>query len=232
MIKKLLLLSFVSCSCLAFHLLFLTHINELRRCTNTAGICRKNLLSDQTTTCTWKGRCCNGLVEEQIKRLRVTYPTAYLLFTDRWSNPVSLSSLKETSSSASSSASSSPSPSPSSSSSSTLYILLDSTWTEAKNLYRKGPADLRRLPLLSLDEGVERSSIYSLRHNFGFVSKFAKNMDEDDHNHHLRNRSEDNFSRGNLLCTAECVCRILEFEGCQDISTKIMEDLLRMQSQS
>ena len=144
----------------ALHFLFLTHINELQRVTNTAGICQLNLPADQTTKLVWSGRACNKRLEERINEIKEHSAACYLLFTDKWSNSMALSSL---------SSSSSPSRS-------TLYIILDSTWTEARQLYRKGPLILRNTPLLSIDGDKGKGSIYSLRRDFGYVSKFSKNF--------------------------------------------------------
>ena len=202
------------CPCLTFHFLFVTHVNELQRVTNTAGICQRNLPSDQITTLVWRGRGCNDRMGDEIEALMRKHYTTYLVFTDKWSNAMPISSLPFNSSSTSTS---------------NLYIILDSTWTEARNLYRKGPSILRNLPLLSIDDGGK--STYTLRRNFGFVSKFTKSMgvDEDVGVRYLDRQIP--VEHG-LLCTAECVCRILKHESRLVDAAKIMEELAYMQTQA
>ena len=207
----LIILSLSACS--AFHFLFITHTNELRRVTNTASLCKRNLPSYQTTMLIWKGRGCNDRLEKHINELKKKHSSAcYLLFTDKWSNSIPLSSLRST-------------PSSLSPSMSTLYIILDSTWTEARHLYRKGPPILRTLPLLSIDN--DKGSIYTLRRDFGFVAKFTKSLDPDSNNNtHITDTQHGN----NLLCTAECVCKILEYENHGDTAAEIMQELVYMHS--
>lgn len=149
---------------ISLHILILTHYQELRRgATNTAKLLKPIENKVTYSTLVWRGRDDNGLVEECLK----TFQEPHLL----WTEMTSQASVTET---------------PISSTNTTVYIVIDGTWGEAKTIYRKGPALLRRLPRISLN--LDRPSTYCLRSNYGYIKKFS---------------SKSTAAGSNLLCTAE-----------------------------
>lgn len=140
-------------------ILLLQHAKEVTRKTGTAPL----IFGTQHVNVqnqTWSGRADNDAVNKVIAE----HNTLVLLWVGKDSNVSCYSPTNCT------------------------FLLLDGTWQEAQNMFRKIPA-LQQLPRLSLEASA--ASNYTLRKNFGWKDRFA--LDEKD----------------TLLCTAEVAAELL-----------------------
>ena len=87
-----------------------------------------------------------------------------------------------------------------------VVCVLDGTWQEAEQIYRKGPDCLRNMKRKSIVSTIP--SVYRLRKDFGFKNKFGERC----------------------LCTAEVGARLLHESGFADTSRQVLADLDAMQS--
>jgi len=148
--------------------LLLQHQRELARPTGTAPLVQhSNILELSTQNCTWSGKVDNGKVEQTIQDLQRNNHRVVLLWTGGSSDTTDLVRSNDKSNK-------------------TIFVLLDGTWQEAQNMFRKLPV-LWSLPRLSLV--ASQPSAYHLRKNYGWKERFA-----DD----------------NLLCTAEVVAELMD----------------------
>jgi DTW domain-containing protein YfiP len=143
----------------------------MKRKTNTGGLVPAVLSSEQCIVLEWNGRDDNERVEAELQSLR-TGKSAVLLWTDRHDVDDDYNSFEIREGEKS------------------LYIVIDTTWQEAKTIFRRGPPILRSLIHLSLRK--ERESCYLLRKDYGYKKKFGE--------------------RG-LMCTAEVCAALMKREG-------------------
>eukprot|EP00596_Hydrurales_sp_CCMP1899_P007732 CAMPEP_0119044580 /NCGR_PEP_ID=MMETSP1177-20130426/32699_1 /TAXON_ID=2985 /ORGANISM="Ochromonas sp, Strain CCMP1899" /LENGTH=192 /DNA_ID=CAMNT_0007014901 /DNA_START=311 /DNA_END=892 /DNA_ORIENTATION=- len=160
----------------SFKILLLTHAKELSRKTNTG-----KLVTDTSFAklISWDGRGDNIKVSEAIDNL--SQPVLIWIDGPRI--------IKEDLCAANSDP---------------TYVILDGTWQEAKNMFKKGPDCLRTIPRLSLEPTFK--STYKLRGNYGYVEKFAESNDTD-------GGDDVKALDSNLLCTVEVCASLLLKHG-------------------
>ncbi|KAL9179504.1 hypothetical protein ACHAXT_008794 [Thalassiosira profunda] len=154
---------------------------------------RESQLNLQLHRWIWSGRNDAPRIEERINRMRDR--SVHLLWTDSAINkanedhPHNPQSRPKT------------------------YIILDGTWQEAKQIYRKTPV-LWNLPRVSLQSNVPPST-YVLRGDYGWKKRFGTASDDG----------------GNLLCTAEVAAAVMDECGDASGADIIRKRLAVFQSQ-
>ena len=135
-----------------------------------------------------------------------------------------------------------------------LFIVLDGTWQEARDIFRKGPAQLRESAARRTLR-ASRPSTYRLRRNFGWRARFGganppdrpagddpeEEMEvavegqqevEEVEEEVMESTEGTQRAGGNdgLLCTAEAVARLLEAEGRPAAAAWLDDALARFQT--
>ena len=175
-----LLLATMLRSCHVLKLVILQHINELRRVkTATAPLLEKH----GAEVISWSGRVDNERVAAQLASLG-----SMTLLWPGDGNHVDHSSDNHDRQDS-------------------VVCILDGTWQEAEQIYRKGPACLLNMKRRSI--ATTSPSVYRLRQDFGFKNKFGG---------------------ARCLCTAEVGARLLHESGFEDASHQVLADLDAMQS--
>ena len=98
------------------------------------------------------------------------------------------------------------------------YVLLDGTWQEAREMLRKGPAELRSMTRLTLAGG---RSYYRLRKDHGWRARFGADVGSSEGAGGLG---------GHLMCTSEVVQALLAREGDATGEARLRALLDRFQS--
>ncbi len=88
------------------------------------------------------------------------------------------------------------------------FIILDGTWQQAQDMFRKGPPSLRAIPRLSLSPSLISS--YRLRGDFGYQARFSAGR--------------------RLLCTAEAAAELLALSGAPGLAESVRAALARFQA--
>jgi DTW domain-containing protein len=164
------------------HILVLMHNKEFPKWSNTGQIIFDVIPKEQRSLLIWNGRNDTSMVESAICELRDAKFTPILVWPDDGSLSPAPESIEYDARS---------------------YIILDGTWQQAQDMFRKGPASLRSLPRLSLSPTA--TSSYRLRGDFGYKERFGA-------------------SRG-LLCTAEAAAGLLTHAGAVDLAAAVLAAL-------
>ena len=170
------------------HILLIVHNKEISKWSNTGQILMRVTPREQCSLLIWNGRNDAKLIDDAIHDLRAAHFNPILVWPDDGSSTPSPQHEKADARS---------------------YILLDGTWQQAQDMFRKGPASLHSLPRLSLSPTALSS--YRLRRNYGYKERFGTNQ--------------------GLLCTAEAGAELLVHAGADELAAIVLAALDRFQAQ-
>lgn len=153
---------------------------------NTGKLLLESIPRAQRSLLVWSGRNDAELIDKTLSELRAANFTPVLVWPDEGAELTST---------------------PRTVSDSHSYIILDGTWQQAQDMFRKSPS-IRALPRLSLSPSLVSS--YRLRRDFGYQARFSAGR--------------------RLLCTAEAAAELLALAGAPALADSVRAALAQFQA--
>jgi DTW domain-containing protein YfiP len=169
------------------HILLIIHNKEMAKWSNTGKLLLETIPRAQRSLLVWSGRNDAELVDRTISELRAANFTPVLVWPDEGADSTPALGVASDAHS---------------------YIILDGTWQQAQDMFRKGPPSIRAIPRLSLSPSLVSS--YRLRRDFGYQARFSAGR--------------------RLLCTAEAAAELLALAGAPDLAESVRAALARFQA--